>query len=110
MVGYQCSRTGKSLSNFAECVADGAQTGLVPSNYLSEIDDDGPASAAAAPAPAPMPAVAPAPAAGSSKEATATATALYDYEAGEDNELSFPEDAIITNLVSASKKLCTCVC
>ena len=30
----------------------------------------------------------------------ATATALYDYEAGEDNELSFPENATITNVVS----------
>lgn len=29
-----------------------------------------------------------------------TATALYDYEAGEDNEISFPEDAQIVNIVS----------
>ena len=30
----------------------------------------------------------------------ATATALYDYEAGEENELSFPENAVIANVVS----------
>lgn len=29
-----------------------------------------------------------------------TATALYDYEAAEENELSFPEDAKITSVVS----------
>lgn len=68
------------------------QSGLVPSNYLTivEGDDEG-----AAPAAAPTPAAAePASAQG------ATATALYDYEAGEDNELSFPENATITNVVS----------
>lgn len=70
------------------------QTGLVPSNYLEEIGDE-PAAAQAAPvaAAAATPAAAP-------EAAGATATALYDYEAGEDNELSFPEDAVITNIVS----------
>ena len=28
-----------------------------------------------------------------------TATAMYDYEAAEENELSFPENAKITNVV-----------
>lgn len=69
------------------------QTGLVPSNYLEEIGDE-PAAAQAAPA-APAAATPAAP-----EAAGATATALYDYEAGEDNELSFPEDAVITNIVS----------
>lgn len=69
------------------------QTGLVPSNYLEELGDE-PAAAQAPAAPAaPTPAAAP-------EAKGATATALYDYEAGEDNELSFPEDAIITNIVS----------
>jgi drebrin-like protein len=69
------------------------QTGLVPSNYLEELHDDAPTSEAA-PVPAPEPE--PAQAAGKG----ASAVALYDYEAGEDNELSFPEDAVITNIVS----------
>ena len=68
------------------------QTGLVPSNYLEELGDE-PAAAQAAPA-------APTPAAAAPEAKGATATALYDYEAGEDNELSFPEDAVITNIVS----------
>ena len=75
------------------------QTGLVPSNYLVE-DDDAPAAAAAAPVAAP--AASAAPASAPSKAAGPTATALYDYEAGEDNELSFPEDAIIENVVSTN--------
>ena len=70
------------------------QTGLVPSNYLEELGDEPAATQVAPAAPAaPTPAAAPA-------AKGATATALYDYEAGEDNELSFPEDAIITNIVS----------
>lgn len=68
------------------------QSGLVPSNYLTIVEGD---DAGGAPAAAPAPAAAePAAAQG------ATATALYDYEAGEDNELSFPENATITNVVS----------
>ena len=58
------------------------------------MDDDevgGPAPPAAAEPAAPTPAPA--------HSQGATATALYDYEAGEDNELAFPENATIKNVV-----------
>ena len=73
----------------------------MPSNYLQEVDDEEPGSAAAAPQPPreETPEPTPAPTAGGEG---ASATALYDYEAGEDNELSFPEDAVITNIVSVA--------
>ncbi|KAI0598262.1 hypothetical protein F4775DRAFT_583851 [Biscogniauxia sp. FL1348] len=80
------------------------ETGLFPSNYVELVDDDeGAAGAPAAPAPvaAPVSAPAPAPAAPEPEAAAAsghTATAQFDYEAAEDNELSFPEGAQITNL------------
>ncbi|PNY24057.1 Drebrin-like protein [Tolypocladium capitatum] len=81
------------------------ERGLFPSNYV-ELVDDGPhgAPAAAAPAAAAAPQLAAAPepeaahAADGGAGAGPTATALYDYEAAEDNELSFPEDAKLTNL------------
>lgn len=83
------------------------EKGLFPSNYV-ELVEDGGASAAAAPPPPPAPAMAqepePAPAApaapvGGAKSGP-TATAQYDYEAAEDNELSFPDGATITDVVS----------
>lgn len=88
------------------------QQGLVPSNYLKLIEEeeaepvsavsagkgkgkDTPAATAAAPVAAPV-------AAHDEEEAQgASATALYDYEAGEDNEISFPENAVITDIVSS---------
>ncbi|KAH0527716.1 hypothetical protein TsFJ059_002670 [Trichoderma semiorbis] len=82
------------------------ESGLFPSNYVELVEDDAaapppPAAPVAArepePAPAPVAPAAP-PAAPASAAAGPTATALYDYEAAEDNELSFPEDATITNL------------
>ncbi|GJC92351.1 SH3 domain-containing protein [Colletotrichum higginsianum] len=74
------------------------ESGLFPSNYVELVDDEPePAPAArSAPPPAPAqaePAQAPAPAG-----AGRTATAQFDYEAAEDNELSFPENATITDL------------
>jgi hypothetical protein len=84
------------------------EVGLFPSNYVELVDGEDDQSAAAAPPPAPVPqrepspepVPAPAPRAPAPAAASAgrTATALYDYEAAEDNELSFPEDATVTNL------------
>ncbi|GAB0132336.1 hypothetical protein EsDP_00000776 [Epichloe bromicola] len=76
------------------------ESGLFPSNYVEVVEEEHAISSPAALPSAPEPAVrsvpsAPAPAAAA---AGPTATALYDYEAAEDNELSFPEDAQITNL------------
>ncbi|XXG98808.1 Cytosolic Fe-S cluster assembly factor nar1 [Hypoxylon texense] len=79
------------------------ETGLFPSNYVEIVDDDAEepapvASAAASHAvPPPPPAAEPElePAAGDDGD---TATAQFDYEAAEDNELSFPEGAKITNV------------
>ncbi|KAK4161953.1 Drebrin-like protein [Cladorrhinum sp. PSN259] len=80
------------------------QSGLFPSNYVELVDDEStaapvaaaPAAREAAAAPSPVPAAQsqPEPAGADGK----TATAQFDYEAAEDNELSFPEGAVITNL------------
>lgn len=73
--------------------------GLFPANYVELVEDDDAGAAAAPPMPAhpsePEPAAAPPQPAGGSGP---TATALYDYEAAEDNELSFPEGATVTGL------------
>ncbi|KAL7942373.1 hypothetical protein V8C42DRAFT_332181 [Trichoderma barbatum] len=81
------------------------ESGLFPSNYV-ELVEDGDAApappaapvAAREPEPAPAPVAPAAPPAPAATAAGPTATALYDYEAAEDNELSFPEDATITGL------------
>jgi hypothetical protein len=81
------------------------ERGLFPANYVELVADDNDAGDAAAPplpthpsAPQePEPAAAPPQPAGGSGP---TATALYDYDAAEDNELSFPEGATIAGLVS----------
>ena len=90
--------------------------GLFPANYVEIVEDDEPAHGhfqeaepepelepTPAPAPAPVPVPAPAPAAApvaAPSSAGPTAKAIYDYEAAEDNELSFPENATILNVVS----------
>ncbi|RGP66762.1 cortactin [Fusarium longipes] len=80
------------------------ESGLFPSNYVELIGDDQPEqpASAAAPPPPPVPAAEPEPEPQAPADAHAdaghTAVALYDYEAAEDNELSFPEDATITHL------------
>ncbi|KAF2109413.1 hypothetical protein BDV96DRAFT_235592 [Lophiotrema nucula] len=81
------------------------ETGLFPSNYVELVeDDDDDAGAPPPPLPThpsaieeeePAPRAAPPQPAGGSGH---TATAIYDYEAAEENELSFPENATITNV------------
>ncbi|TVY29774.1 Drebrin-like protein [Lachnellula hyalina] len=73
------------------------ESGLFPSNYVEIVEGEEeqeeaappPVPAASRPTPAPAPATAP---------SGPTATAVYDYEAAEDNELSFDENATITGL------------
>ncbi|KAF4998094.1 hypothetical protein FGRMN_3391 [Fusarium graminum] len=79
------------------------ESGLFPSNYVELVADDEPEQpAAASPSPPPAPPAEPEPVsqapAAAPADAGHTAVAIYDYEAAEDNELSFPEDATITNL------------
>jgi hypothetical protein len=79
------------------------ESGLFPSNYVELVEEEEAPAPAPAPAPRPTPAPAPTPAAAPAAEpAGPTATALYDYEAAEDNELSFGENATITGLVRTS--------
>ncbi|CAG8885732.1 unnamed protein product [Penicillium egyptiacum] len=89
------------------------ERGLFPANYVELLEDTEPAShatagshhyatepePAAAPVPAaPTPVAAAAPSAATPSSKGVTATALYDYEAAEDNEIGFPEDAKISNV------------
>ncbi|GAB1311166.1 actin binding protein [Madurella fahalii] len=78
------------------------ESGLFPSNYVELVNDDEPEAPAAPAATLQPPAPAPAAHAEPEPEPAAagghTATAQFDYEAAEDNELSFPEGATITNL------------
>ncbi|KAK7426876.1 actin binding protein [Neonectria magnoliae] len=82
------------------------ESGLFPSNYVEIVEDGEPEAEAEAPAPPPPPPAADpapepqaqAPVSEPADAAGPTATALYDYEAAEDNELSFPEDAKVTGL------------
>jgi hypothetical protein len=93
------------------------ESGLFPSNYVELIQDDGDAGEnAGVPAPPPLPrhpaeeeepaspVGPPAPPRGGVPMASMapTATAVYDYDAAEDNELSFPEGATITQIVSST--------
>ena len=75
------------------------ESGLFPSNYV-ELVENGTSEQTSTPAEeaASLP---PAASHGSAGK-VATATAQYDYEAAEDNELSFPDGAKITDIVSLS--------
>jgi hypothetical protein len=78
------------------------ETGLFPSNYVELAEggeDDGPAPPTAPVAAQRSPSPPPAAQSASSGAAGKTATAQYDYEAAEDNELSFPDGATIQNVV-----------
>ncbi|KAL8851402.1 MAG: hypothetical protein Q9221_003673 [Calogaya cf. arnoldii] len=75
------------------------EVGLFPSNYVEAVeDDDHTAAATLTYAPAPVPAREPEPEPAAVAGEGHTATALYDYDAAEDNELSFPENATITGI------------
>lgn len=81
------------------------ETGLFPSNYVELIGDYPPPSGAhqldseleTHNLPSPVPATG-----HTASDTGHTATALFDYEAAEDNELSFPENAKIVDIVSTN--------
>lgn len=85
------------------------ERGLFPGNYVEIVEDEQPSyqaqGHAAEPEPVSEPEPVPAAAATPVSTKGPSATALYDYEAAEDNELSFPEDAKISNVVCISRVL-----
>ncbi|KAL2809878.1 hypothetical protein BJX63DRAFT_404032 [Aspergillus granulosus] len=82
------------------------ERGLFPSNYVEVIEDDKQTHlesetqphAAIPTAPEPVADPVPEPVSPVGSRSKPTATALYDYEAAEDNELSFPDGVEITNI------------
>lgn len=73
------------------------ESGLFPSNYVELVEDEDIRQPQSQPTdnPEAVPS-----SGGPQTSQGATATAMYDYEAAEDNELSFPENARITGVVS----------
>lgn len=76
------------------------ESGLFPSNYVELVPDEEEAGGQAARQPEPEPEHEQHHVGGAEADEGHTATALYDYEAAEGNELSFPENAKITGVVS----------
>ncbi|KAF2724407.1 hypothetical protein K431DRAFT_343779 [Polychaeton citri CBS 116435] len=84
------------------------ESGLFPSNYVELLPESEtaarapppPTASRPVPAPEPEPVAPAAPAAPPAAQAGPTATAQYDYDAAEDNELSFPDGAKITDVIS----------
>ncbi|CAG8127390.1 unnamed protein product [Penicillium salamii] len=93
-------------ANYVEVIDDGASPAPAPAHHEPEPEPEPIPTPAPAPVPAavplpPAPAAAPAaaaPAAAAPASKGRTATALYDYEAAEDNEIGFPENAKISNV------------
>ena len=75
------------------------ETGLFPSNYVELMDGDEDHSGATSHRLGAEPEAEQHTAGAAKGTGGATATALYEYEAAEGNELSFPEDAKITGVV-----------
>lgn len=75
------------------------ESGLFPSNYVELVEEE---EEEAPPAPVAATRPSPAGALAAKEPSGPTATAIYDYEAAEDNELSFDENAVITGLVSST--------
>ncbi|KAL9110071.1 MAG: hypothetical protein Q9227_005410 [Pyrenula ochraceoflavens] len=100
-------REGEYITNIEQVDTDwwmgqneSGETGLFPSNYVEMVEDSAevaapPPSASAQPA-----AAEPAAPVGGGGGGGHTATAQFDYDAQEDNEISFPEGGKITNVVS----------
>lgn len=78
-------------SNYVEVVENSQQDQPTSTVVTHDLEPSAPVPAAEVPAPS-VPVTA-------TKTNAPTATALYDYEAAEDNEISFPEGAKIANIV-----------
>jgi hypothetical protein len=77
------------------------ETGLFPANYVELVEEEEPPAGVRTPHREHR-GVHNEPPAAHAEEEGQTATATYDYEAAEDNELSFPDGAKITGVVSIS--------
>ncbi|KAI8149420.1 hypothetical protein BJV82DRAFT_123003 [Fennellomyces sp. T-0311] len=83
---------------------DGKKQGLFPANYVQLLEEEQQPAAqqptAAAATPAPAAARSPSPV---KQDQGNSAVALYDYVAGEDNEISFKENQVITHIEFVSE-------